>query len=560
MTQIISSISSLDPLLLAQSGFENFLESNLGTNLTDSVVGAIKAILIFIVGWIIASIIKGIAKKILNSTDIDNKLAAAVTGQRGGESFPIESWIANLIFWIIMLFVVIAALNALNLQAVSAPLNTLLDQITGFIPKLLGAAALLGIAWVVATIVKTIVTRGLGALNIEQRLGMTSADTGDFSLTDTLGNALYWFIFLLFLPAVLNALQLNGTLEPIQGMLNEILALLPNVLGAVIIGAVFWFVANIVKRIVTNLLAATGIDNIGRKAGLGAGGRGQSLSSILGTVVFVLILIPGIISALEQLQISAISDPATEMLNQVLDLLPKIFAAGVVLAFFYFAGQFVSEFVTNILTNLGFNNLLSWLGISSSEPGTETTPSGTSSFDEPIDLGTGSAEVYGTPAGTEQPTMIQTEPSVSSKTPSELVGLLCLVGIMLVATLTAVDILGIPALEDVFRIILAIAGQVLIGVVVFAIGLYLANLAYNLILSSGTSQSRLLAQSARIAIITLVGAMALNRMGIAPNIVNLAFGLILGGIAVAIALAFGLGGREVAREELKSWVGSFKGK
>jgi len=332
-------------------------------------------------------------------------------------------------------------------------------------------------------------------------------------------------------------------------MLNEVLAMLPNVLGAVIIGAVFWFVANIVKKIVSNLLAATGVDNIGQKVGLGGGGGTQSLSSIIGTVVFVLILIPGIIAALEQLQISAISEPATDMLNQVLDLMPKVFAAGVVICFFYFAAQFVSEFVTNILTNIGFNNLLEWLGISS--PATDTdVPLGESSFDEPLDLG----------MGTEQPTMIQTEPTVGSKTPSELVGLLCLVAIMLVATLTAVDILGIPALEDVFRIILAIAGQVLIGVVVFGIGLYLANLAFKLIVASGTTQSRLLAQSARIAIITLVGAMALNRMGIAPNIVNLAFGLILGGIAVAIALAFGLGGREVAREELKSWVGSFKGK
>ena len=549
MTQIISNISSLDPLLFAQSRQFDQIISPLGINLGESVLSLLKAIAIFIVGWIIATVIKGIIKKILNSTNIDNRIAAAVTGQRGGESFPIESWIATLVFWIIMLFVIIAALNALQLQAVSTPLNTLLDQITGFIPKLLGAAILLGIAWVVATVVKTIVTRGLGALNIEQRMGLAASDTGDFSITDTLGNALYWFIFLLFLPAVLNALQLNGTLEPIQGMLNKILALLPNILGAVIIAAVFWFVANIVKRIVSNLLAATGIDNIGRKAGLGAGGRGQSLSSIIGTVVFVLILIPGIISALEQLQINAISAPATDMLNQVLDLLPKIFAAAVVLAFFYFAGQFVADFVTNILTNIGFNNLLQWLGISSTTPGAQPLTR-SASPSEPIDLG----------LGTEQPTMIQTEPQMGSKTPSELVGLLCLVGIMLVATLTAVDILGIPALEDVFRILLAIAGQVLIGVVVFAIGLYLANLAYNLILSSGTTQSRLLAQSARVAIITLVGAMALNRMGIAPNIVNLAFGLILGGIAVAIALAFGLGGREVAREELKSWVSSFKSK
>ena len=565
MTQILSNISSLDPLLLAQAQaqtgpVDRFFQSQLGVDLGVSVLGVIKAILIFIIGWIIASIIKGIIKKVLNSTDIDNRIAAALTGQRGGESIPVESWIANLVFWLIMLFVIIAALNALDLQAVSAPLNTLLDQIAGFIPKILGAAFLLAIAWLVATVVKTIVTRGLGALNIEQRLGLTSADTGDFSITDTLGNALYWFIFLLFLPAILNALQLNGTLEPVQGMLNEILALLPNILGAIIIAAVFWFVANIVKRIVSNLLAATGVDNIGRKFGLGRTAGSQSLSSIIGTIVFVLILIPGIISALEQLQIEAISEPATDMLNQVLDFIPKLFAAGVIIALFYVLGQFVSEFVSNILSNIGFNNLPQWLGISSTPSGTGVPPTaqpltdispGGATLNEPGELGG---------IASEQPTKIQTEPTVSSKSPAELVGLICWIAIMLVASLAAVDVLNIPALTDVFRVILAIAGQVLIGIVVFAIGLYLANLAYNLILSSGVSQSRLLGQCARIAIITLVGAMALNSMGIAPNIVNLAFGLILGGIAVAIALAFGLGGREVAREELRSWVGSFKGK
>ena len=547
MTQIISNISLLDPLL-AQANPIQQLQTQLGGDIGLSIIGLLKAIAIFIVGWLIALLAKKFIKGILNRTDIDNRIAAAIAGQRGGDAIPIESWIANLFFWLIMLFVIIAALNTLQLQAVSAPLNTLLDRITGFIPKIIGAAFLLGIAWLVATIVKAIVTSALGALNLEQRLGLDSG-TNDFSLTNTLGNALYWFIFLLFLPAVLNTLDLNGTLEPIQEMLNEVLAMLPNILGAVIIGAVFWFVANIVKRIVSNLLSATGVDNIGRKFGLGRGGVGQPLSSIIGTIVFVLILIPGIISALEQLQIRAISEPATDMLNQVLDLIPKLFAAAVVLGFFYVASQFVSEFVTNILTNIGFNNLLQWLGISSAEPGTSTTPR-ESDLRSPAELGLAS----------EQPTMIQTEPTVGSKTPSELVGIICQVGIMLVATLTAVDILRIPALQEVVAVILAIAAQVLIGVIIFAIGLYLANLAYNLILSSGTTQSRLLAQSARVAILILVGAMALNRIGIAPNIVNLAFGLILGGIAVAIALAFGLGGREVAKEELRSWVSSFKSK
>lgn len=54
--------------------------------------------------------------------------------------------------------------------------------------------------------------------------------------------------------------------------------------------------------------------------------------------------------------------------------------------------------------------------------------------------------------------------------------------------------------------------------------------------------------------------MALRQIGVASDIVNLAFGLLLGAIAVAIALAFGLGGRDVAREQVKEWLDSFKSK
>jgi hypothetical protein len=57
-----------------------------------------------------------------------------------------------------------------------------------------------------------------------------------------------------------------------------------------------------------------------------------------------------------------------------------------------------------------------------------------------------------------------------------------------------------------------------------------------------------------------VAAMALQQMGIAPNIVNLAFGLLLGAIAVAVAIAFGLGGRDVAANQLQNWFDTFNRK
>ena len=67
---------------------------------------------------------------------------------------------------------------------------------------------------------------------------------------------------------------------------------------------------------------------------------------------------------------------------------------------------------------------------------------------------------------------------------------------------------------------------------------------------SKITRAELLSHTARVSILILSGAMALRQMGLAGEIINLAFGLLLGAIAVAIALAFGLGGRDIAAREI----------
>jgi hypothetical protein len=519
-------------VVLAQTGGQNVQDwrSNFTSTVGLDVFALIKAILILIVGWIVAIVARGLVRSLLKRTRIDNQIAGWIGG-RQGESIPIEKWISDIVYWLILLFAIVAFLNALQLQAVSEPLNSLLGRITGFLPQILGAAVLLGIAWLVATIVKLVVSRLLGGLRIDERLNQQVGDgtpDNQIALADTISNVLYWLIFLLFLPSILSTLNLAGTLLPVQTLLEEILAILPNILAAILIAAIGWFVAQIVRKIVTNLLAAAGTDRVGARFGLPAtatGGR-QPLSQILGTIVYVLVLIPVAITALDALQIQAISAPATQMLNQVLNLLPKLFAAAVIVTIAYIGGQYVADIVTNILTSLGFNNVFQWLGLTSLARSTSVTDS--------------------------------SAPTPTRRTPSEIVGAIVLVAIMLLAALTAVDILQIEALRAVVGGLMIIAGQVLIGVIIFAVGLYFANFVYNLISSGGTRQGRFVANAARISIIVLVSAMALERIGIATNIVSLAFGLLAGGIAVAIALAFGLGGREIANEQLREWIANFK--
>jgi hypothetical protein len=532
---------------------------NIFTNLSAFVPNLLAAIAILIVGIIIALLASSIVKNLLNRTNLDNKIADWLTGrQEGAEAPPVEQWISGAVYWIVIIFTVVAVLQTLRLEIVSQPLNNFLNQILVFLPKLLGALIFLGVAWLIATLVKVITTRALRMFRLDERLGQqvrTPDSTGEipppptsqFSLAETIGNALYWFIFLLFLPLILDSLGLQGTtLQPLQQLLNQILGILPNILGAIAIAAVGWFIAQIVRRIVTNLLAATGADQLGRRFGFRATTGSQSLSWIIGTIVYVLILIPTAIAALQTLQIEAISVPAIAMLNQILNAIPKIFTAALILVLAYVIGQFISDLVTNILTSIGFNNVFLWLGL----PAPRTRSS--TPVNPPDEYG-----LPDTPPSVGQQTVLQTTPT-PTRTPSELVGIIVLVAIMLFATVAATNVLQFEALTLIVTGILVIAGRILAGLVVFAIGLWLANLAFNLITSSGSRQSRILGQTARIAIIALVSAMALQQMGIASDIVNLAFGLLLGAIAVAIALAFGLGSRDIAAAQVREWLSSFK--
>ena len=251
-------------------------------------------------------------------------------------------------------------------------------------------------------------------------------------------------------------------------------------------------------------------DRLAERVGIAGALGSQSLSRLLGTVVYVLILIPVIVAAFNALQLAAVTAPVSNMLNQILAAIPNIFAAVVLLAITFVIARVVSRLVADLLAGAGFNALVLRMGL--------------------VRLS-----------------------AVGGRAPSDLVGNLLLIAIMLFASIEALNLLGFEQIGLLVREFIVFAGQILMGLIVFAIGLYLANLAARTIRTSGTQYPRLLALAAQVAILVLTGAMALRQMGIANEIINLAFGLLLGAIAVAVALAFGLGGREVAADQLADW-------
>ncbi len=479
-------------------------------NYVPNLLGAIA---ILVIGWIVASIISKIVKNLLKKTELDNKIAQKFNAEDNTKPFHLENSISRGIFWFLMLFVLVAFFQALQLTIITEPLNNLLDQVLSYLPQVLGAAALFLIAWLLATILRKVIVTGLQTLKVDEKIG-EKTDAKNVSISKSLGDIAYWLVFLVFLPGILGALNLGGLLEPVQGMLNKILDFLPNILTAALILLVGWFVAKIVRQIVTSLLGAIGLDKLSEKVGVSNVLGSQSLSSLVGLVIYIIILIPIIVAGLNALQLEAITTPASNMLNQFLETIPNIFAAAVILGISYIIAKVLSGFVENLLSGIGFNNLFVKLGL--------------------------------------QKVAIE-----GSKAPSGIVGFLVLVTMMLFAFIEAFGALGFEALSDIVSQITILGGHILFGLVILGLGLYFANLTSDTLKDSNLSNASTIAFVARIAIIILAGAMALRHMGLANEIINMAFGIILGAIAVAAAIAFGFGGRDIAAKKLTEWNDSY---
>jgi len=473
------------------------------------------ALLILIIGWLVALIVSAIVRSALRRTALGERLARLIVGEESAKTVEAEQWIGKAVYYLIMLFVLIAFFQVLGLTLITEPLNRLLSQVFQYAPQLLGAGLLLLLAWIVASALRSIISRVLAAAKLDERLGGEAGlEEGErVPLTKSLADAVYWLVFLLFLPAVLSALNLQGLLQPVQGMIDKVLGYIPNLFAAGLILAIGWLLARIVQRVVTNLLAAIGADRLSDQVGLASVLGKQRLSGLLGLVVYVLILIPVLIAALNALALEAITQPASNMLNTILGAFPDIFAASLVVIIAYVVGRVLAGLIANLLAGVGFNTILARLGLGQ-------------------------------------------EPAEGERTPSEIVGYLVLVAIMLFATIEATRLLGFTSLAELVSEFTVFAGQVILGLIIFAIGLYLANLAAKTVQASGAAQAGLLALAARVSILVLAGAMALRQMGLANEIINLAFGLLLGAIAVAAALAFGLGGREIAGRQLEGWLKS----
>ncbi|NKZ29343.1 Conserved TM helix [Facklamia miroungae] len=385
-----------------------------------------------------------------------------------------------------------------------------LNGIVSSIPGMIGSLLLLIAALILAHFARKYAIKAMESIDFDlklQKWGLARTDEESNTFLETIGTLLYFIIVLFFVPFILNGLGLAGVVDPISNMFAKFFAYIPNIIAAALIIFIGNLFCKFVKQLTQNLLEGFNLDRWYSKM------TGQAeqeklndthLAEVLSTVVYVLIFIPILTVALETLGIQTISAPIVGVLNSVMSAIPNIIVAVILV----FVGGFIAKLLGDLLESL---------------------------------LKTSGIDQYSKYLNFKGENHIQISSVIAQVAKSLL---------LIFFIVEAISVLNLEVLNAIGTSIIAYIPDVIAAALILAVGVIGGNILASFL--KEVSGSKVFGEFVRYAIIVLAIFMTLNQLKFAPTIVNAAFIIILSAVAIAFALAVGIGGKEFAARQLEN--------
>lgn len=376
------------------------------------------------------------------------------------------------------------------------------------LPGVIRMLVLVIIAFVLAGLLRKLTLAGLNKIQFAQKLqewGVIKTEDNGQALIKTLGQLVYFLVILFFLPSILSGLNISSTVDPISSMFEKFFAFIPNMIAAGLILFVGTFFCKFIKGLLTGVLERLDIDAWYTKVTgqVKLPFDSQQIISVLSTVVYVLIFIPILTLALETLGITSISQPIVTILNQVIGILPNVLVALILIAVGSFVAKLIGNLLENLLETAGINNYSKYL-FAKEEANFEL---------------------------------------------SAIITQVVRAIIIVFFFIQAIQVLNLEVFNAVGSALLAYLPSLISALAIVILAIIASNLVANFL--KNVTDIPLVITIVRYLIIVFAVFMALDQLKFAQHIVQSTFTIVLGALAVAFALAFGLGGRDFAARQLE---------
>lgn len=382
-------------------------------------------------------------------------------------------------------------------------MNSISGSVGDFLPSTIGAILIIVIGWFVAGAIKRLATRLIKRTGVDGKM-----KSDKVTLSRFMGKLMYFLVMIFVFMLALEKLGMQSVLDPVKNLLNGFLAFIPNIIGAGLVGYIGYMLATVVSELVG--MSGGTIARFTPKLGIS---KGIDLVGVLKKVVFILIFVPLLIAALNILNMDAISRPATSILTQFFNAIPKVILATFILMIFVIGGKYLTNLIKDLLDNLNLDSI--------------------------------SEKMY-------------LNIMLDNVNLSKLISNGAYFFILAFGLLTVLEKLEFAQLTEILDAIVVVVGKLLFGLFIILIGNWISLLAKKTF--SKNAENAFVASIIRTSVLAIFLAMGLKTMGMADDIINLAFGITLGTLALTIALSFGLGGRTAAGKQMERILDRFNSK
>ncbi len=357
------------------------------------------------------------------------------------------------------------------------------------------AVLLLFAAYIVAGIVKGLVLKLISKTGLSAWIEKIAPENKD-EVKKYIGKLVYLLVFLLFVPGIFAYLGISQVADPILRILSQVWGYVPNILAAVIVLLAGSLIARLVRQLLVPVLDRLGVDKLQEKAGLEAKDDAR-FSVTIAYVVYVLIMIPVIVVSLQALGIEAVTSPAISMLSTMFMFIPNIAVAVLIIILGIVLGKLARNITAQILASSGVDQKLQKL------------------------------------LGEKGRSFVL----------SRLVGETARVVVIIFFVVEGLNVLHLSVMTKAGATLIDYMPNVLAALLILLAAVLGADAAENALKKSELYGFALIT---RITIMTVAVFMILSQLGIAEQIVTKAFLIIVAALAVAFAVAFGVGGRSFA--------------
>ena len=318
--------------------FGNYLE-----DITKNVPEAVQALIILIVAFICALIVKNLVLKMLDFLNFDKAMEKGKI--ESNKRANLREFIAKLFYLFTFVLFIPGIFEKLGLQTVSSPIVSMMDKLLIYLPNIIAAIVLLVLGLFTAKVVKELLIPVFKKLKVDDYLTKIGFDNnGKITLSETLANVVYVLILIPIVIASLDALEIEAISRPAIEMLNSVLVFMPKVAIAIVILFVGKFIADLTMNLSEKILASIGtdkiIENVFKDGDLKAN-KDFSLSKTIARVIKYIIMTFFLVEGLNILELAVL----THIGAQVIDYMPYAISAIIILGITILVSNFVENYL-----------------------------------------------------------------------------------------------------------------------------------------------------------------------------------------------------------------------